>query len=129
MTLDDVQRWLDDYVEAWRTYDPKKIAALFSGDATYAYHPWDEPVRGREAIVADWLTDRDAPNSWEGTYQPSLIDGDRAIATGVTRYTSGKVYSNLWLLRFNQNGECNEFVEWYMLQPGFPGDEEAPDSP
>ena len=66
--------------------------------------------------MADWLTDRDAPDSWEGTYRPFLMDGDRAIATGITRYTSGKVYSNLWLLRFDRNGDCAEFVEWYMLQ-------------
>jgi hypothetical protein len=47
-----LQRWLDAYVEAWRTYDPAAIGALFSEDATYAYHPYDggeEVVRGREA--------------------------------------------------------------------------------
>jgi hypothetical protein len=26
------QRWLDDYVLAWRTYDPEAIRALFSDD-------------------------------------------------------------------------------------------------
>ncbi len=128
MTLDDLQQWLDQYVEAWRTYDSNKIDALFSADATYAYHPWDEPVRGREAIAADWLADRDVPDSWEATYQPLLIDGDRAIATGVTRYTNGNVYSNLWLLRFTGTGECSEFVEWFMLQPRPTGDNEASDS-
>ena len=127
--FDDVQRWLDDYVVAWRTYDPKKIGALFSGDATYAYTPWDEPVRGREAIVAEWLTDRDAPDSWEAVYRPLLIDGDQAVATGETRYRSGKVFSNLWLLRFTRNGECSEFVEWYMLQPESPVEGETSDPP
>ena len=39
MTHDDVQAWLDDYVDAWHTYDPAAIAALFTEDATYAYHP------------------------------------------------------------------------------------------
>jgi hypothetical protein len=54
----DVQAWLDACADAWHTYDPAAIAALFTEDATYAYHPWDESeglVRGRDAIVADWL--------------------------------------------------------------------------
>jgi hypothetical protein len=56
VTQDDVQAWLDAYVEAWHTYDPAAIAALLTGDAKYAYHPWDEGEglsRGRDAIVAD----------------------------------------------------------------------------
>ena len=41
MTHDDVRAWLNAYVEAWRTYDPAAIGALFTEDATYAYHPWN----------------------------------------------------------------------------------------
>jgi hypothetical protein len=26
----DVDRWLADYIEAWKTYDPERIGALFS---------------------------------------------------------------------------------------------------
>ena len=29
------QRWLDAYVEAWRTYDPAGIGELFGEDAEY----------------------------------------------------------------------------------------------
>jgi hypothetical protein len=56
MNHDDLQVWLDAYVDTWRSYDPAAIGALFAEDATYAYHPYDEGdevVRGREAIVAD----------------------------------------------------------------------------
>ena len=64
MNHDDLQVWLDAYVGAWRSYDPASIGALFAEDATYAYHPYDEGdevVRGRQAIVADWLAERDEP--------------------------------------------------------------------
>ena len=47
--------WLDAYVRAWRTYDQQAIADLFREDATYAYTPYSEPIRGRTAIVASWL--------------------------------------------------------------------------
>jgi ketosteroid isomerase-like protein len=118
LTRDRVQAWLDAYVEAWRTYDPAAIADLFTEDATYLYHPYDpEPLRGRDAIVADWLDDRDEPGSWSATYKPLLIEADRAVATGETRYADGRTFSNLFTLRFAPDGRCAEFVEWFMEHP------------
>jgi ketosteroid isomerase-like protein len=119
MTPDGLQAWLDAYVEAWRSGDPAAIGALFTEDATYAYHPYDtgdDVVRGRDAIVADWLAEPDEPGSWEAAYRPGLIDGDRATAVGVTTYADGKVFDNLWELRFD-GGRCASFVEWYMRRP------------
>ena len=48
MNQKSVQVWVDNYVEAWRTYDPAQIGDLFSEDALYYYSPFDEqsPVRG-----------------------------------------------------------------------------------
>jgi len=115
-TREHVQAWLDAYVEAWRSYDAAAIGELFAQDATHAYHPYDEPLRGRDAIVESWLGDRDEPGSWEAEYAPSLIEGDRAIATGETRYADGKVYSNLFELEFDADGRCSRFVEWFLLQ-------------
>ena len=59
-----VAQWLDDYVAAWQTYDAAGIGSLFSEDAVYRFHPWadgDDSVRGREAIVSNWLEEPDAP--------------------------------------------------------------------
>jgi hypothetical protein len=117
-TRAQVQEWLDAYVKAWRAYDTDAIGALFAPDATYAFHPYDEPVRGRDAIVAAWLGDRDEPGSWEATYAPLVIEGDRAIATGETRYPgAGRVFSNLFELEFDAHGRCRRFVEWYAEHP------------
>jgi ketosteroid isomerase-like protein len=120
MTPDALQDWLDAYVAAWRSYDAAAIGELFTEDACYAFHPWDrgdDVIRGRAAIVANWLEAPDEPGSWEAAYRPGLIDGDRATAVGVTRYLSdGKVFDNLWELRF-AGGRCAEFVEWFMRRP------------
>ena len=96
MTHEEVQRWLDAYVEAWRTHDAAAIGALFTEDAVYAYDPVGEPVRGREAIVADWLKEPDEPGSWQAEYRPLVVEGDRAVAVGRTTYTNGKVFENLY---------------------------------
>jgi ketosteroid isomerase-like protein len=123
--MDDaaVAQWLTSYVDAWRTYDATTIGALFSEDAEYRYHPWDqneEVVRGREAIVSNWLKERDATGSWTAEYRPWAVHDDRAVAVGATRYLSedrGAVereYHNVFLLRFNTDGQCKEFTELYM---------------
>jgi hypothetical protein len=63
MTRDEVQDWLDRYVDAWRSYDADAIGELFSEDAL------------------------------------------------------GRVFSNLWEMRFDDAGRCAEYVEWYIEHP------------
>ena len=118
--------WLTNYVDAWRTYDVAAIGALFSEDAVYRFHPWDageEAVRGREAIVSNWLEEPDATDSWTAEYRPWAIDGDRVVAVGTTRYLAedrGAVeseYHNVFLLEFGADGRCTEFTELYMRTP------------
>jgi len=117
LTTEQVQAWLDAYIEAWCGYDPGAIGELFDEDATYAYYPYTEPERGREAIAASWLEDRDDVGSWEASYAPLMLAGDRAIATGKTRYADGRTFSNLFIIRFGDSGRCSEFVEWFIEQP------------
>ncbi len=117
-----VAAWLDGYSQAWSTYDPEQSGALFSADAVYWYDPFTEPLRGREAIVADWLEDRDEAGTYEGAYRPVLVAGDQAVARGYSRYlnTNGTVaddFDNLFLLRFDADGRCAEYREWYMSKP------------
>jgi SnoaL-like protein len=118
MTRERVQAWLDAYVAAWRSYDADAIGELFSAAAEYRYHPYDDaPLSGRDAIVADWRKDPDEPGSWEAAYEVLMVDGDRAVATGETRYANGRTFSNLFVLAFDGDGRCREFTEWYMEQP------------
>lgn len=121
MDRDRVAAWLTAYQEAWSTYDRARIAGLFSEDASYRYHPYDDPIRGRDAIIESWLEDRDEPGTYEGVYEPLLVAGDGAVATGTSTYraTDGsvdKVYDNCFVLRFDEGGRCTEFTEWYMLR-------------
>jgi len=115
-----LQRWLDEYVAAWQTYDPDAIGNLFTEDAAYRYHPWDEPVSGRDAIVASWLQEPDAAGSWTAEYRPWAIDGDRAVAVGVSRYhgDDAREYHNVFLCAFDDDGRCREFTELYLKRSG-----------
>ena len=115
--------WLTSYVEAWRRYDEAAIGALFTEDAVYRFHPWDEgdeTVRGRDAIVLNWLEEPDAADSWTAEYRPWAVAGDRIVAVGTTRYLSEgpegveREFHNVFLLEFDADGRCKEFTELYM---------------
>ncbi len=122
MTHDDVQHWLDHYLEAWTTNDPKAIGALFSDAAEYRYQPWADPVVGRDAIVASWLDNRDEPGTWTAHYDTWAVEGDRATAIGERRYTNSDgsfrtLYYSQFALRFDAHGACAEFIESFMELP------------
>jgi|SRR6266699_6626014 len=107
-------------VQAWKTYDPQAIGNLFSEDAIYTFDPFSEPVRGRAAIVAAWLDDPDALGTYDGHYEPIMIEGDRAVANGRSLYfeqdgsTLRAEWNNIFVLRFDDDGRCMEYREWYM---------------
>lgn len=119
MDRESVQVWLDKYVEAWRTYDPAQIGNLFSEDALYFYSPFDDPLRGREAIVADWLKEPNATGSWEARYVPVAVESNVGVAQGRTRYfqpdgSTEREFDNIFVLHFDEAGRCKRFTEWYM---------------
>ena len=124
MNRTDVQTWLDRYVEAWRANEAGPSEALFTDDAVYSYRPWDSDehtLRGRDAIVASWLEEPDAPEAWDAHYEPYAVDGDSAVAVGWSRYAPTgddpeRTYHNAYLLRFAPDGRCAEFHEFYMLE-------------
>jgi ketosteroid isomerase-like protein len=131
VTREDVDRWLEAYVEAWTTYDRERIRALFSDDVEYRYHPYDEPVRGSDAVAEAWLGEgdhqgastRDEKGTYEAAYRAVAVEGDVAVATGSTSYSSkaggpvDKVYDNCFVMRFDSAGRCREFTEWYVQRP------------
>ena len=117
--------WLSAYVKAWESYEPDAIGELFCEDATYSYHPYDEPVVGRQAIVASWLKDPDAPGTFEANYEPIAIDGDVAVVNGRSRYFKDssrseptKQWDNIFVIRFDKDGRCRSFREWCVARRG-----------
>jgi ketosteroid isomerase-like protein len=127
----DVDRWLEAYVEAWKSYDRDRITALFTDDAEYRYHPYDEPVKGRDAVVGSWLGEgkhegastRDQEGTYDATYRTVAVDGDTAVATGTSSYSGEPggpvttIFDNCFVMRFDAAGRCREFTEWFIERP------------
>ena len=128
MDQQTAQNWLDRYVDAWMSYDPADISGLFNQDVLYRYHPSDEPIVGRAAVIASWLGEtasahssaRDAPGTYEAEYAPVAIDADTVVACGTSRYREVacgpvvRIYDNCFVMRFDGEGRCREFTEYYV---------------
>jgi len=113
------QAWLDRYVEAWKTYDPQQIGDLFSEDATYRFHPQDDPERGRSEILAAWLDEPDEKGTYDAQYEPLAIEGDVHVAQGWSRYfnpdgSPRDEYLNIYVCRFDDEGRCTDFIEYWI---------------
>jgi ketosteroid isomerase-like protein len=131
VTREDVNRWLGRYVEAWKTYDRDQVEALFAEDVSYRYHPYDDPIEGRDAVVKSWLnagefsdsSSRDEPGTYDAFYRCVAADDDMAVAIGQSSYKDSpdgpvvRVYHNCFVMRFDSEGRCREFTEWFMQRP------------
>lgn len=132
MDNETAQGWLDRYLAAWMSYDAEDIAALFSEDIRYRYYPDAPWVVGRDAVVASWLAEetdttgstRDEAGTYAASYAPVAIDGDVVVATGTSTYTESpggavrEVFDNCFVMRFDEQGRCREFTEYYTRRRG-----------
>ena len=117
--------WLDRYEQAWRNNDAAQIGALFTDDAVYRWHPWEEPADGADGsdeIIQAWLEQPDDPDDWTLECEPLAVNGDLGVARCVTRYRAtargpARVYHNIWLVSLTDDGRCSEFTEYYMKEP------------
>lgn len=124
MTHPDVQAWLDRYISAWSANEAGPIQELFTEDVVYRWRPFESypAAHGIAAVVEAWLGEtRDEPDAWEAAYRVYAVDGDRAVATGYSRYYATadqpeRVYWNAFLLQFAPDGRCAAFTEFYMLE-------------
>jgi len=121
----DIDRWLGAYVEAWKSYDRDRIRDLFAEDVEYRYYPHEEAIRGRDAVTDSWFEeDRlDEPGTYDGVYETVAVDGDVAVATGASTYVDAdgapkEAYDNCFVMRFDGDGRCAEFTEYFVKRPG-----------
>jgi ketosteroid isomerase-like protein len=123
--------WLQRYIDAWRLNDAVAIGDLFSPDVRYAFDPFSEAIAGRNAVIEAWLDDPDAPGSWKADYDVLAVDGDVFVAHGRTRYLTDdrtgveREFANVFVCRFDGDGRCREFTEYYMRRRTEPSVEES----
>ena len=78
--------------------------------------------------------DRSVDNStlWQADYDVLAIDGDVFVAHGRTRYLTDdrksvdREFANVFVCRFDEDGRCREFTEYYMRRRPEPEPDEEP---
>ncbi|MGZ4354886.1 MAG: nuclear transport factor 2 family protein [Gaiellaceae bacterium] len=119
MTLDELDRWLDVYGRAWERKDSAAFVACFADGALYAWGPWTEPLRGREAIEARFERAVSRQENVRFGHEPLAITPD---GRGVARWwvsmdvpADGTVEEDegVFLVTLDGDGLCSEFREWW----------------
>jgi SnoaL-like domain len=124
MERHDVERWVADYVKAWRAPGTEGLANLFTPEISYLVSPWAEPITGLAALAVFWEAERTGPDE-EFTFAGELValDGRRAVVRVSVDYPPerGRRWRDLWVLHFGTGGRCAVFEEW----PFTPGQDDG----
>jgi hypothetical protein len=113
--------WLEAYGKAWESQDPDAAAAIFAPVATYQETPFDEPMRGREAIRQYWTTGSEYQRDVSFGYE--ILTVDPAIAHWWVSYLAVKrddeptKVDGIFLLEFDEEGLCTSLREWWHAHP------------
>ena len=123
MTETELNDWLEKYGRAWTKQDPDAAASIFAEDGTYAWGPFKEPIRGREAILSAWQ------HATQGQQEDIRFEHEILSVTkdrGIARWwASMKVKSTaqavrmegIFLVTLTTGGLCTEFREWWNEDP------------
>ena len=114
--LEAAQQWLIRYGRAWEERDPDAAARLFTEDGSYAWGPFEEPLRGRKAIRERWA---EVTRLQRDVHFGSEVLG--AVEAGVVArwwcsFVAADVQIELegiFLIALTKDGECREFREWW----------------
>ena len=112
-----ITTWITGYRRAWESNDPDDIRAIFTEDAAYRTEPYADAWQGHDEIVEGWLEAADEPGETTFDWSPLIENDELSVVQAVTTYDGGPTYSNLWVIRFDDDGRANDFTEWYMAQP------------
>jgi ketosteroid isomerase-like protein len=116
-----VEAWLEAYARAWRERDPDAAVALFTEDAVYRSHAFREPHRGSEEIRRYWAgATRDQVDVGVELGEP-IVEGERVAVEWWTTMREGGEDVTLpgcLVLRFADDGRCEELREYWFFEPG-----------
>lgn len=114
--------WMDSIGHAWVTRDPRLAADLFTEDAVYHENPFDEPLRGREAIYQYWAKLPQEQEQIEFSYkvlEVTPITGIASWTATFARLPSGirsKLEGVLIATFAEGSNRAYDFREWWHTQ-------------
>lgn len=117
--MTEIERWIDDYVEAWRTPGTDTVTTLFSPEATYSQGPYRDPVRGLAAIAEMWEAERPEGERFDISHEVVATEGDTSVVRVEVDYRAPheQQWRDLWIVVLGADGRCRHFEEWPFAPP------------
>ncbi len=118
-----LRAWLDKYGHAWESQDADGAAAIFAPDATYAWGPFNDPIRGRDAIRAAWeYATRGQQEDIRFGYEILAVTPAHGIARwwasmNVRSTGTAVKMEGIFVITLAADGLCSVFREWWNEDP------------
>ena len=118
LTVEDAERWLRRYGEAWEQCSPERAAQLFSEDCRYYETPFVEPAIGRTGVAKYWAAVPERQRDIAFRSQVLAVQGLTVIARWSASFTrlqnAHRVYlDGVFVLEFTTDGLCRSLREWW----------------
>ncbi|MBA2239981.1 MAG: nuclear transport factor 2 family protein [Solirubrobacterales bacterium] len=110
-----LERWIDAYERAWRTQGTDSLAELFAAEIEYLPGPFEQPIRGLDALAGFWEAERQSHEErFSFAYEILAVEGSRGVARIDVRYQAPRDqrYLDLWIVESDDDGKCRHFEEW-----------------
>lgn len=108
--------WMEAYKVAWEQLDAVAAANLFAEDGVYAWGPFEEPMRGRDAIRARWAEVTAAQSEVEFGYESLGVVEAGGVARWWCSFNVGTLridLNGIFLVVLTDEGLCSDFREWW----------------
>jgi SnoaL-like domain len=118
---DRLSAWLERFGRAWEDRDAEHAVALFSEDGSYREGPFDEWLRGPDALRTHWSQLPAARPGIRFVYEVVVATDDGGVARwrgSYTRASDGVLVEldGILLVTLDDDGRCREFQEWSLLR-------------
>jgi uncharacterized protein (TIGR02246 family) len=121
MDRESLRTWLDAYGRAWIARNAEAAATLYADDGTYQVTPFEEPLRGREAIFQYWSGVARTEENIQFGYEILAVTSDHGIArwwASFVRVPPGlpTKLDGIFLITLDADGRCASLREWWHKQ-------------
>lgn len=118
MNLERFQNWLNAYGRAWEERDPQAAADLFAEDGTYQITPFEQPLRGRNAIYDYWTSVPQSQEDVHFRYEVLAVSEYLGVARWQTNFVRipSRARVNLdgiFVAAIDAEDRCTVFKEWW----------------
>ena len=119
ISMNEFEKWLEAYGDAWQSGDAQAAIELFSDDAEYYETPFDDPMVGRDAIQRYWSAGPEkSQQEVHFSHQAVAVVESKGLAqwqASFVRIPSGNQVEldGFLVAKFDGTGKCSVFREWW----------------